>query len=668
MKKAAPIILCIVLLNLALLNSSICVSGQLADSPWPTFQGNAKHTGLSEYNTSENSGGLKWFVNLSDEILSSPVIASDGTIYVTTTHGGLYAIYPNGTIKWNFPANDSSITTPIIDYSGNIYFTSGTRVNGNHRYFLYSISPGGSERWNFSVDCHLLSPMIDASSNIYVGSSDEIFYSLYPDGSERWNITIPGYSTFCTPAIDDYGTIYYATRNPGKLYAIDPTGYVKWNYTSGDVVRAPTIDDDNRIYVITLAGMIYCINSDGNLIWENELSPYSIFTSPAIGSDGTIYVGISEDKVFALNPINGQIIWTSERISTYNDIVNTSPAIGSDGTIFFQSNSATLFALDKNGSFKWYFTPPHLDNSFTAEISCPAIGSDGTIYYGITDGFLYAVEGFDGPPVANFTILYPTDISSKLYYFEATGSYDNEDEINNLTFEWDFGDDSTGRGVLINHTYENGGNYSVTLTVKDSTGKTDTLTIILTVVQDDTVVDNDIDEDPIPIFDLWLIITIVALNLLPIIILIFVRYQRKKYMGVFLPEQDVPVDSEEVTLQQIDFHSWLLSRRFVISTFALLMILDLITTHIAISKGLGYEVNPIAKLVLDFSTGYVILLILKIMAIILVTYGAYSLSRHAKPDKKATKSKVLQPESTLWAFTIVVMIITVGNNLNMILS
>ena len=32
----------------------------LADSPWPMFRGNAQHTGLSPYDTSNNLGELKW--------------------------------------------------------------------------------------------------------------------------------------------------------------------------------------------------------------------------------------------------------------------------------------------------------------------------------------------------------------------------------------------------------------------------------------------------------------------------------------------------------------------------------------------------------------------------------------------------------------------------------
>jgi len=53
-------------------------------------------------------------------------------------------------------------------------------------------------------------------------------------------------------------------------------------------------------------------------------------SSPAIGSDGTVYVGSYDKKLYALNGKTGVKLWEFET----GDEVESSPAIGSDGTVY----------------------------------------------------------------------------------------------------------------------------------------------------------------------------------------------------------------------------------------------------------------------------------------------------------------------------------------------
>jgi hypothetical protein len=56
---------------------------------------------------------------------------------------------------------------------------------------------------------------------------------------------------------------------------------------------------------------------------------------------------------------------------------------------------------------------------------------------------------------------------------------DSTDSIGIVSYEWDFGDGTTGTGKTVNHIYEKPGTYKVTLTVKDAAGNyaTDSITI-----------------------------------------------------------------------------------------------------------------------------------------------------------------------------------------------
>ncbi|MCP2520242.1 PKD domain-containing protein [Candidatus Aminicenantes bacterium AC-708-M15] len=72
------------------------------------------------------------------------------------------------------------------------------------------------------------------------------------------------------------------------------------------------------------------------------------------------------------------------------------------------------------------------------------------------------------PPVAKFTFSPKTGIFPLKVKFDASASYDPDGKI--VEYNWDFGDNSTGSGKVIYHTYETWGVFYITLTVKDNDG------------------------------------------------------------------------------------------------------------------------------------------------------------------------------------------------------
>src|ERR1041385_8876698 len=72
------------------------------------------------------------------------------------------------------------------------------------------------------------------------------------------------------------------------------------------------------------------------------------------------------------------------------DPILASPAIGSDGTIYVGSYDRKLHAITPAGSNRWAFPLP--SGGFSGIYSSPALGPDGTIYFGGEDGNLYRSE------------------------------------------------------------------------------------------------------------------------------------------------------------------------------------------------------------------------------------------------------------------------------------
>ena len=64
-------------------------------------------------------------------------------------------------------------------------------------------------------------------------------------------------------------------------------------------------------------------------------------SSPAIGPDGTVYVGSGDNKLYAINGKTGDKLWEFET----GDFVGSSPAIGPDGTVYVGSDDHWLYAI-----------------------------------------------------------------------------------------------------------------------------------------------------------------------------------------------------------------------------------------------------------------------------------------------------------------------------------
>ena len=65
--------------------------------------------------------------------------------------------------------------------------------------------------------------------------------------------------------------------------------------------------------------------------------------------------------------------------------------------------------------------------------------------------------------------------------FNAGGSTDTASDVNSLTYHWDFGDGTTGNGIIASHKYAEKGIYTTTLRVTDDDGESDVDDAVVTV-------------------------------------------------------------------------------------------------------------------------------------------------------------------------------------------
>jgi len=93
------------------------------------------------------TGEQLWFLPTRDHIYASAAEAPDGTLYLPSSDGTLYAFTAEGKVLWTFDTLEPIRSSPAVDGDGTVYFGSG---DGK----LYAINPDGTRRWSFdtSVD------------------------------------------------------------------------------------------------------------------------------------------------------------------------------------------------------------------------------------------------------------------------------------------------------------------------------------------------------------------------------------------------------------------------------------------------------------------------------------------------------------------------------------
>jgi PKD repeat protein len=87
--------------------------------------------------------------------------------------------------------------------------------------------------------------------------------------------------------------------------------------------------------------------------------------------------------------------------------------------------------------------------------------------------FVVAPRASNGAPTASFSY----DLTALMIAVDGSGSSDPQGQI--VEYMWDFGDGVTGAGPTAAHSYASAGTYTVTLTVEDYPGATDSMALIV---------------------------------------------------------------------------------------------------------------------------------------------------------------------------------------------
>jgi PQQ-like domain len=360
-------------------------------SPWPMFGRCASRQGLTNVVGAQTSH-ISWLVAPSipfQSQFSSSVIAADGTIYFQNRNNGLYAISSTGTFNWSVGSQASS--PPALGADGTIYFFDGSALqavnpDSTSKWSLalpsWPIEIGapavGSDGTVYAAAC----PTSESEGHLT---------AITPAGAIVWDVAIgprvdagasagPCMGATVLALASDGTILVNADSRPdgganvtGQIGAFHADGSPSWTFDTPCPALGPVVAPDGTIRFLcgdsgATGNALYALNADGTQKWALTLSTPADGLS--VGADGTSY--FVNASLFSVDP-SGSPAWTFTSTST--TIADVVPAIGGDGTIYVGAGNG-LLAVNPDGTLKWQAS---VVTSY-GFLGQPSIGADGTVY------------------------------------------------------------------------------------------------------------------------------------------------------------------------------------------------------------------------------------------------------------------------------------------------
>jgi outer membrane protein assembly factor BamB len=366
------------------------VSAFTVGNSWPQAGGNAAHTSFEESDTILShvlhvGPGIflnqAYFYNDTSPSSSSPVI-ENGIAYFGNETGVMNAVtVTTGAPEWTYQTNSSAPidSTPAVD-KGTVYFGS---TDGN-AYALNAVT--GALVATLSIGGDVSSPSVAG-----------------------------GYVAFTS----DNGTVVVISESTGKVVISKNLGVA--------VHSSPTIipeigavvvgDDSGNVSALGLENL--------SVIWQTPTGN-AVYAPAAVGG-GMLYVGSTDNSLYALDKKTGAIVWMYDTTSPIRTGALVNFQLGAP-TVGVGNDAGNFYALDGKGNLLW-------DRTLSAAVAGVGAALD-TIAVNTTDGVLWALRpaeqglilmhqhtgaAFSTVPAVNNGAIYATSEAGGLYAFTPYG-------------------------------------------------------------------------------------------------------------------------------------------------------------------------------------------------------------------------------------------------------
>ena len=266
-------------------------------------------TGMRRLGSSGSGAGMQnvhldWKTLIPNgEIVTTPVVDSNGDVIVASLRGALTKLSASGQKYWSIYVG-SVVGNPALGSDGTIYFGSGDRN-------VWAVTSNGITRWRYTTPMPVHASPLVTDTGVFIGDRNGTFYRFNLDGSVAWKYHTNG-EIWGGSAMTRDGRIVFGSLDT-YLYCLNATtGSMIFKATAGqEIVGTPLIQDVSIVFGTRENddeyGQVVCLKMDGHVRWTYTVTS-SIESQPAEGPNGEVYVATVDGKIFAIQA-DGQLLW-----------------------------------------------------------------------------------------------------------------------------------------------------------------------------------------------------------------------------------------------------------------------------------------------------------------------------------------------------------------------
>ncbi len=273
----------------------------------PAVNGGAVYVGSGAnhcYALSADTGKTIWDQQTAGAVTTAPIVIG-GIVAFAAADGNVYGLGARDGHKVWSQSFDPDPSTQAMAYDGQyIYVTSGP--------VLARLDPGsGARRPTVTLPTLLAAPPTVSTAGLYAITQSNVLYALGPTGGVRWKVTLDSASS--APPLLAGGVILAPTQG-GVVSGYDAgTGKLIWQYA----VQASATDSQPKAQTVQVSapmladGTLYVVSDDGTLSAFRTTAPDNIGPQfpqlvPAEGqtvpSGGLTYGALLVDEGSGINP------------------------------------------------------------------------------------------------------------------------------------------------------------------------------------------------------------------------------------------------------------------------------------------------------------------------------------------------------------------------------